>query len=202
MSATENVRLRSREHRVPLLAVRLLLGLTECQDPQPVVPQLSSARPDKRKDLEGLFASRIFRKYCRQPFLYRIGEELLVTRAKSEASIATPKSWTLAAFTFAPLRPDHRFGQLLPLQNLVDEKQGFEHALRSERHFAEAHPDGIEDCIRDRAADRNNGGLARTEERFGIRSCRYYPIETRQRSPNRSAPGWSPTPKSMFYGSR
>jgi hypothetical protein len=75
MSATENVRLRSWEHRVPLLAVRLLLGLTECQDPQPVgpvgtcrqpvVPQLSSARPDKRKDLEGLFACRIFRE-CRQ----------------------------------------------------------------------------------------------------------------------------------------
>jgi len=36
MSATENVRLRSREHRVPLSAVRLLLGMTECQDPHAV----------------------------------------------------------------------------------------------------------------------------------------------------------------------
>ena len=37
--------------------------------------------------------------YCRQPFPYRITEELSVTRAKSEASSAAPKSWTLAAFT-------------------------------------------------------------------------------------------------------
>ena len=65
MSATENVDyVRGGMHRVPLLAVTLLLRTTECQDPQPLVPLPSSARPDKRNDLKGLFAPRVFREYC------------------------------------------------------------------------------------------------------------------------------------------
>jgi hypothetical protein len=70
MSANENVCYVSGGHRSLLRGETLLLGMTGRQASILPVPLLFSARLDKRKNLEGLFAPRIFREYSRLLFHY------------------------------------------------------------------------------------------------------------------------------------